>query len=333
MGIDEDLNQWKIDREKYKKLGEYIHPFLKDIFLQNYLNVAINVRVKEDFKLYKKLVEKRNRKKYTYEEVSDKLGVRIICRFRDELPEICKIIDNNFEIKKTQNFYDEYLDIETCKTQGYKGIHKDVVLKEENPEYANFKGLIFEIQIRTACDNVWADVYHDWGYKPEKMVSVKTIRELYCLAGLLETADSCFSTMYKSLETPESKAITPENILIFIEKPFFKFFKSEYDIDYSIDNLKFLMPLFTDIKTIDQFKVEFNEFLKSKYTLISYIAKEGRGDFLKNPLISQPEVLIIFYLLDKNKYSLKRIWNEQFPESYLEDLSTRWGNPITSKLL
>ena len=324
MGIDEDLERWEREKPHYRELKEYVCSFLEDLIKKNGVDVTIQARIKKDLHLYKKLVEKRNRKKYSYNQVRDKLGIRIICKFKEEIPIICKVIDTNFKVKKTDNFYEKY----SYNKQGYKGIHKDVKLKEDDKQVRKFKKLIFEIQIRTMCDNVWADIYHDIGYKPERMLDRKSKRELHCLGGVLEVADGCFSKINIGLKNPESDKLTPEFMLAFLTEPFYKFFASSYDIDYSLDNLLFLMPLL-EFDSVQTFKLEMNNFFEIKKDLIMRVAEERRTEFLSNPIISQPEVLVIFYLIGKNEYGLKRLWSSQFSANYLEDLSTWWGHPIT----
>ena len=44
--------------------------------------------------------------------------------------------------------------------------------------------------------------------------------------------------------------------------------------------------------------------------------------------MSQPEVLIVFDLLDRIPFKLSERWNAAFPPSELEELSRIWGKPI-----
>lgn len=324
MKLDEDLKRWERDEPRYQELKKHLCNSLKPLFLRNGLNVAIQARVKTGLSLYKKMIEKRNKKRYSYYRMRDKLGVRIICKFQDEIPIICKIIDENFDVKKTENKVDNY----APEIQGYKGIHKDTKLKSTDKNYKKFRGLFFEIQIRTMCDNVWADIYHDVGYKPENMPSDNAKRELYCLGGVLEIADKCFSRVYQDIASTD--ILSSEFMLYFLTDPFYRIFSSSYRINYSLENLKFFTPLLNNngINTVGDFRREIGTFIDEKKDLLERISQDYRDDFMRNPLISQPEVFIIFYLLEKDRYGLQKEWKSHFVMKYLEDLSTWWGKPM-----
>jgi putative GTP pyrophosphokinase len=320
MTLEEDLKKWKTEGPLYEELMKHIKKILKDEMLRHGFAVEIEARVKDDFSLFKKLNLKRNeRGSYSYDEMSDKMGVRIICRFKEEISEISKIIDSLYD-GPVENFYENM----KFNEQGYKGIHKDATLKNDDPCFEKFKNLRFEIQIRTLCDNVWAVIYHDIGYKPEIMASNQIKRNLHCLAGSLEVADICFSEVNNSIT--QSKDLTSEFILNYLTRPFYRFFRTSYDIDYSIGNIDFLKT-FLITNSVDSFKTEIDEFIEEHGKTIEQIGRERRNE-LSNPLITQPEVILIFYLIKKDKHTLLARWEEHFCITYLDELSTWFSDPI-----
>jgi hypothetical protein len=62
-------------------------------------------------------------------------------------------------------------------------------------EYKPFKGLLFEIQIRTVLQHAWAEIDHDRGYKFSGVLPRDLRRRLNLLAGQLELADKEFSRL------------------------------------------------------------------------------------------------------------------------------------------
>ncbi|OPY39193.1 MAG: hypothetical protein A4E35_00427 [Methanoregula sp. PtaU1.Bin051] len=321
MSLKEDLDRWENEKKLYRELESIIHSFLKDLSYSNGLAFKIETRLKEDYSFYKKMNLKRNENKdYSYNDMTDKFGVRIICRYKEEIPLICELIDKNFDVKKTEDFYEKHAFYE----QGYKSIHKDVKLKETKKEFEKFKNLIFEIQIRTLCDNVWADIYHDIGYKPANVTSEPIKRELHCLGGLLEVADSCFSRVNQNILN--SDEISSEFVLNYLLPYFYQLFKTSYDANYSKTNLDFLLTLI-DIHTVKEFKQEIDDFIHKNRKKIEFISNERRGE-ISNPLITQPEVLLIFYLIEFDRAGLRDRWGDHFNYKYLEDLSTWWGDSI-----
>ncbi len=296
MTLEEDLKKWEVERPQYENLMKYLKPFLKETMFNHGFAVEIEARVKDEYSLFKKINLKRKEKgSYSYEGMTDKLGVRVICRFREEIHQICKIIDHTLETIKTDDFYEKM----KYNEQGYKGVHKDATLKANDPHFEEFKNLVFEVQIRTLCDNVWAVIYHDIGYKPEMMASNQIKRNLHCLAGSLEVADVCFSDVNNSIT--RSQELTAEFILNFLTKPFYRFFRTSYDISYSIENINFL-KLFLTSNSVDLFKTDLNVFIEKKHKILTQISKDRRSE-LSNPLITQPEVILIFWFFSRFRIS------------------------------
>jgi ppGpp synthetase/RelA/SpoT-type nucleotidyltranferase len=324
MTFEEDLEKWELEKPRYIELEKHIKLFLRDIFDEHGLPVTIETRLKEDCSLIKKLIQKQHEESdYTYEKMTDKCGARIICRFKEDEIEACKIIDEYF-IGKTEDHSNNL----AYNVQGYKSIHKDVKFKRgkiDEETFEKFKNFGVEIQIRTLCENVWADIYHDIGYKPENIVDPKIKRQLHCLGGLLEIADNDFSKINDAVKN--SSELTPEFILHCLEKKYIQLFRVRYDPSYSIENLKFLRSLL-DFDTPDTFKKSIDAFIKKYETKIAYIRKERANILVMNPLATQPEVLLIFYLIETYPYLLKDQWEKQFSKIYLDELSTWWGTSI-----
>jgi hypothetical protein len=124
----------------------------------------------------------------------------------------------------------------------------------------------------------------------------------------------------------ESTELSPAFALNVLERPFIQIFRSKYDPTFSIENLDFFIRLL-DFDSPISFKTTLNDFIEANKQKISQIVKERRGE-ISNPFITQPEVLIIFYLIDTKKALLKDKWPNHFCLNDLEELSTWWGKPI-----
>ena len=86
-------------------------------------------------------------------------------------------------------------------------------------EYKAFKGIKFEIQIRSILQHTWAEIEHDIGYKSKLEIPRDIRRQFSRLAGLLEIADNEFVNIKNSLnqyeiDVEEKIKITPEIVLI-----------------------------------------------------------------------------------------------------------------------
>jgi putative GTP pyrophosphokinase len=125
------------------------------------------------------------------DHVTDIVGLRVVCLYETDVPEIRKLLNEHFE------FLDETNKTKSIEahddTFGYKGLHLDVKLKAPRAdllEYARFADLRFELQIRTTVQDAWSVLDHKIKYKRNIPESLK--RRINCLAALFELADQEF---------------------------------------------------------------------------------------------------------------------------------------------
>lgn len=86
---------------------------------------------------------------------------------------------------------------------GYRAIHLVCTMPETRiilPEYKKFKGMYFEIQIKTILEHGWAQIEHDRNYK-YKGLPKDIQHDFYLVAGILETADNQFESITKRIES------------------------------------------------------------------------------------------------------------------------------------
>ena len=86
---------------------------------------------------------------------------------------------------------------------GYRSIHFIAKLKADRlklPEYKKFKGLCFEIQIRTILQHAWAEIEHDKDYKFSGELPIHLKRRFKVLAGVLELADREFNNIATEID-------------------------------------------------------------------------------------------------------------------------------------
>lgn len=87
---------------------------------------------------------------------------------------------------------------------GYKSVHYVATLPEPRlglAEYKKFKGMKFEIQIRTILQHSWAEIEHDRNYKFSGELPKGIQRRFKLLAGLLELADNEFNSISKEIDS------------------------------------------------------------------------------------------------------------------------------------
>lgn len=155
-------------------------------------------RVKDREESIKKFVHKYQSDleaaKVPYEikdQVTDLIGVRVICLYEDEVEKIGDILSKNFDVLEVT---DKIKALEKTEDEfGYKGLHLDLKINEKRrslPEYTRFSLLRFEVQIRTIVQDAWSVLDHKIKYK--KSIPARLKRRINALAAQFETVDHEF---------------------------------------------------------------------------------------------------------------------------------------------
>lgn len=137
-------------------------------------------------------LEKLKRKSYSepFNQIDDFAGVRVVCLYGSDIPQVISIIRSEFDIVEE---VDKREQLDSNKF-GYIGHHFIVRLGENSSgaRYDDLRTRRCEIQVRTVLQDAWAIIQHHMVYKKESQVPTNLIRKLNGLAGLLETADDQF---------------------------------------------------------------------------------------------------------------------------------------------
>jgi putative GTP pyrophosphokinase len=165
-------------------------------------------------------------------EITDLAGARIITFFLNDVEAIRPRISAEFEvleeIDKSQELEDEGTFV------GYRSIHCIVRLQPGRtrlPEYARFRGLIGEIQVRTIMQHAWAEIEHDIQYKSVATLPGAIRSRFAQLAGQLAIADREFQAIQEEDERLRAAArisveegrldeveITPDALKAYLDK-------------------------------------------------------------------------------------------------------------------
>ena len=150
------------------------------------------LHVSHRVKSFESFYEKISRKKYAdpYGDTEDICGLRAICFYINDLPNVGEIINQKFKI---QDSIDKILDGETDRF-GYRSNHYIVTLPPEagSQELQKYK---IEIQTRTALMHTWAHIQGKLEYKKAEHTPRIFRRKLFQLSALLELADEQFQAL------------------------------------------------------------------------------------------------------------------------------------------
>lgn len=135
------------------------------------------------------------------DEIMDVSGIRIIAYTNQDVKRICEIIKDEFDVdeKNSINKADK-LKIDEV---GYLSVHFIALMKNnriELAEYANFKGIKCEIQVRTLLQHAWAEIEHDRNYKFAGVLPNEIKRRFHLIAGVLEMMDNEFDKLSTDID-------------------------------------------------------------------------------------------------------------------------------------
>lgn len=177
------------EKEKYKKLAEYIVQLIQDDLSSPKESFhTIIYRIKDELRL----IEKINRMNEELEagvpsimeknyqaRVGDLLGIRIICLRLSDVEKVeayLKLLseenilsfvkgpDRKRSFVLPVNPGDSIPDDIGLGFSGYSSIHYQIELGENSDAPSGLKGLLFELQLRTILEEAWSEIDHKYRY-------------------------------------------------------------------------------------------------------------------------------------------------------------------------
>jgi ppGpp synthetase/RelA/SpoT-type nucleotidyltranferase len=197
----EDIQKFKNVEESYKIYAEILKKILEKAVTIYAPLGEVQARAKKIESFSEKIIRK-DKYKNPLTDMTDLCGARVITHFSKQVHEICKFIEENFEIDRENS-----LDLKSklsVSEFGYRSIHyivtprKAKILDVEIPE--NIRSLKAEIQVRTFHEHIWADILHDRIYKSSINVTEDWRRESARLAAMLEEADNAFAGISDTID-------------------------------------------------------------------------------------------------------------------------------------
>ncbi|MGF6349007.1 putative GTP pyrophosphokinase [Variovorax sp. W2I14] len=145
-------------------------------------------------------------------------GVRITTYFADDVDRVAETLQSEFEIDQRSSIDKrQYSDPDRF---GYQSLHYVLSLqpkRAELAEYAKYRNLKCEVQVRSILQHAWAEIEHDLGYKSTGGVPFSLRRRFARIAGLFELADDEFQAIRDSLKgyeksLPEKIRVSPASV-------------------------------------------------------------------------------------------------------------------------
>lgn len=259
-------------------------------------------------------VTKVIRKGYnTYEEVTDKSGVRVVLRMEREVDQVVDILSSAYrcEIEDKRTTAD-------VGVFGYRAVH----LQALEP-LAVHSGLDSEIQVRTICSDAWSEMAHFLAYKSPVAIPAHVERTQRALAGLFELADAEYARHFHVVNAlPERRGAA---LLELIQPLRLKLAGAPWDQELSVVMLTALMPAYGAADAEEIADVVANWVAERNDELIALLSEANADPGSVTALVLQPEALVIGERLSARATEVVGLWDSVAPHAALESVAFALG--------
>ncbi len=313
-------DRYAAERPRYQRLAEQLAGAVDERLRARGLQPVVVWRAKTVQSFVKKALRKGYADPMT--EIGDKAGVRVIVDFeadievvREVAEELCTIVAS--EAKRDAMAYNEL---------GYLGLHLQVQPQAEAVVAADREDLLSlsaEIQVHTRAQSAWAVVSHELLYKAPHELSAEIKRGVTRLVALVELFDAEIARFREAIDgDPDHRELA---LLAPLDDEIVRFTARRPDLALSAIVVPPLARLY-GVEPERLYPEILEPFIRSHEHELKDLFDAYRDDDRANPLLFQPEALLIFELLERDRDRLREAWPaDRIPFELLESLETIWG--------
>jgi ppGpp synthetase/RelA/SpoT-type nucleotidyltranferase len=314
------------ERNELVQFAEYLETRLAEQIRQRAINAEVKSRAKDTLSFVIKALLGR-RYEDPMNEIGDKVGARIVLTYWRDREEAVDAVNKVAKVIRRE----EKKDALAYNENGYQGIHLEVEARAvaDDEDSKRFAGKIAEIQIRTRAQAAWAEVSHDQLYKPAADVPDELKRRIYRLVALIEIFDDEVEAfLQEAHETPgfnEAAALKP------LQEEIVRLGA----VDLPNRSLtRRLAPGLLELygsddpdQVVEQVRTWSSSDQEQALRVLFEEAQTLTPETI-NPLVPQPEVLLILERLTNDTLNLEQAWSSEVPRLWLERLAEAFGMPV-----
>lgn len=290
------VERWRREKSAYNAWGLFVSNAIRDAishsidpaYLDQFFRIPLTHRTKGDASLLAKAFHRGKNYKDPFNDIEDKVGVRVVVLFSEEVREvesvICKSDHWNFE--KARDFEEErasrpfefdYQSVHYIVRSNKSITHEGVCIEQNIP---------CEIQIRTILQHAYSELTHDTIYKPTIKAEPQIKRAAAKSMALIEATDDYFTDVRKRLYLAQAPWKKVASI-----------------VDSRYQNFTGLAPDPSPLNTLiidhykqwalENFEREIDDFLEKKRFLADFIRERASGDLIYR----QPGVLLLYWAI------------------------------------
>jgi hypothetical protein len=98
-----------------------------------------------------------------------------------------------------------------------------------------------------------------------------------------------------------------------------------YNRNLSLEVIRLLLPLY---EQVEDAPAHFHIWFEKNEGLIKDVYSKNADNPAGSPFLLQPEALMILDLLQSNRFKLRALWNNRFPEKELQIFAEYWGRSL-----
>ena len=95
-----------------------------------------------------------------------------------------------------------------------------------------------------------------------------------------------------------------------------------------MNTLDIVLGYYENETFVNQVINEIDSFILNNEQKIKRLYDENRNRFYEILFLTQPEIFIIWYMLQNNPFTIQDNWANDFEEEDLEQIKTLWGNNL-----
>lgn len=298
------IERFRAEKKFLETYGDFVSNKLSDAIVSSlkinpdsFFKIPIKFRLKEEDSLIQKAFYRNKSYSDPYNEITDKVGGRIVVLLEEQANQICGVIEKleDFSFSKDRDFETEratHPELFNYKSHHYILRNKnEISIGEIIPE-----GTPVEIQIRTLLQHAYSELTHDTIYKPNTAASPEVRRYVAKSMALIEVTDQLFSQVSNSLKLSEhqfSKII--EDCL--------KLLPDDIGIHIDIDLCNFILDAY--LLEVEQYNQSSLKKFVNEYNFILEKIKERSA---YKYLFRQPVILFLYHLVLTKRKIAKARW-------------------------
>lgn len=315
--------RYAMERPHYKKLAVLVAREIEDAAGASGLPCTISYRTKTIQSFLRKALRESKRYGDPHNEISDRAGVRVIAHYPWVLASLENLVKSLFTVlhcedKRSITPPDKFV---------YRATHIQVAAPNSGP--GSPEGLQCEVQLLTRAEALWADAEHDLSYKSPVPVPDAVKRRFYRLVSLVELFDL---EIWRANEEMSTLERSPDERLLDILLPHYRrLTNEEYDRELS----RLVLRLFVERVlpgAVEDVEQGMERFMSERSQKLADLLNRYKDDASVNPLLRQPELLVILFQLEIDPFILEEYWEDVLPAALLRSLADDWGVPVYASM-